>query len=95
MDCLDFWHCFSQKKIHTISHKFQAVWLKKGIQYEDERPKCPETIQELSDLCFAQFGRFCMRPPKNDVYLAKRLYQSCKYYTTAILLDQCLLQNAY
>ena len=63
----------------------------KGIQYEGERPKCPETVQELSDLCFAQFGI----SKSMDVYT--NLYSVD--YVTKITLDKyvncCLIVTAH
>jgi hypothetical protein len=34
----------------------QDVWLHKGIQFEGLPTKIPDTVQELNDQCFAQFG---------------------------------------
>ena len=34
----------------------QDVWLHKGIQFEGLPTQIPDTVQELNDKCFAQFG---------------------------------------
>ena len=49
---------------HTICNNIifsitfhQDVWLKdKGIHFEGEPPKVPDSVRELSDQCFGQFG---------------------------------------
>ena len=45
------------RRINFISLMLhQDVWLHKGIQFEGLPTKIPDTVQELNDKCFAQFG---------------------------------------
>ena len=45
---------FNKLTLFLVLH--QDVWLKKGIHFEGLPEKVPDTVQELSDKCFAQFG---------------------------------------
>jgi len=44
------------KGLKAADKTFVDVWLHKGIQFEGLPTKIPDTVQELNDKCFAQFG---------------------------------------